>query len=584
MTEHRLTRREVLAALMATPAMRAQGVASRGLHTAPKSKPSSLPFASKLTDIAAAAGLTKPAICGPVNHKDYIIELVGCGVAFIDYDNDGWIDILVLSGSRLDGTTPDSTNRLYRNNRDNTFTDVTREAGLTRHGWASGVTVGDYNNDGYDDLFITYWGQNVLYRNNANGTFTDVTKAAGLAGDAKAWSSGCTWVDYDRDGHLDLFVARYVDFDLANTPKAGTRASCNWKGVPVSCGPLGLPATRPRLYHNNGDGTFTDVSERSGVSSAAGSYGLTAVAGDLDNDGWPDIYLAADSTPSLFFHNRKDGTFREEAILRGIALSEDGMEQAGMGVAIGDYNLDGNLDILKTHFADDTPVLYTNDGKGNFTDATIRTGLGVETRYVSWGTGIVDLDNNGLPDLFVVTGNIYPEVESKLPRYPFSTPRLVFRNLGNGRFEELIDEAGAGVAAAHSSRGCAFGDFDNDGDVDVLVWNMNEPPSLLRNDVTSGGHWLKVLLVGVQTNRSAIGSRVTVRYGDRVQAQEVTAQASFLSANDKRLHFGLGTATSADVTVRWTNGNVERIGKVPVDCLATIREGHGVIGTDPMKR
>jgi hypothetical protein len=569
---------------MAAPALRGQGVASRGLHAAPRGKPSGVPFESKLTDVSETAGLVKPAICGGVNQKDYIIEVVGCGVAFIDYDNDGWVDLLILSGSRLDGSAPDATNRLYRNNRDGTFTEVTAEAGLVRHGWAMGVTVGDYNNDGYEDLFITYWGQSVLYRNNGNGTFTDVTKEAGLVAAAQEWGSGCTWVDYDRDGHLDLFVARYVGFDLAKTPKAGASANCNWKGVAVSCGPLGLPTTRPGLYHNNRDGTFTDVSAHSGVGSATGSYGLTAVTADLDNDGWPDVYMAADSTPSFFFHNRKDGTFREEAILRGVALSEDGMEQAGMGVALGDYNLDGNVDILKTNFADDTSVLYVNNGKGNFSDATLRAGLGVETRYVSWGVGIVDLDNNGLPDLFVVTGSIYPELERTLPQYPYRTPRLVFRNVGGGRFEELIDEAGPGVAAAHSSRGCAFGDFDNDGDVDVLVWNMNEPPSLLRNDVSSGGHWLKVRLVGVQTNRSAIGSRVTVRYGDRLQAQEVTAQASFLSANDKRLHFGLGNSTSPEVTVRWTNGNIERIGKVPPDCLVTIREGHGVVRTEPMKR
>jgi hypothetical protein len=578
-----LTRRSLLAALMAAPSAGAQGVASRGLHAAPRSKPSGLPFGSRLTDISAAAGLIKPAICG-FDRKDYIIEVVGCGVAFFDYDNDGWIDLLVLSGSRLDGSAADATNRLYRNNRDGTFTDVTAEAGLVRHGWAMGVTVGDYNNDGFEDLFITYWGQNVLYRNNGNGTFTDVTKEAGLVTATRAWGSGCTWVDYDRDGHLDLFVAHYVGFDLAKTPKAGASANCNWKGIAVSCGPLGLPTTRPRLYHSNRDGTFTDVSAHSGVGSATGSYGLTAVTADLDNDGWPDIYMAGDSTPSFFFHNRKDGTFREEAILRGIALSEDGVAQAGMGVALGDVNLDGNIDVLKTHFSDDTPALYVNDGRGNFSEASIRAGLGIETRYVSWGAGIVDLDNNGFPDLFIVTGSIYPELERTLPEYPFRTPRLVFRNLGDGRFEELIDEAGPGVSAAHSSRGCAFGDFDNDGDVDVLVWNMNEPPSLLRNDVSSGGHWLKVRLVGVQTNRSAIGSRVTVRYGDRLQAQEVTAQASFLSANDKRLHFGLGNSTSAEVTVRWTNGNTERIGKVPVDCLLTIREGHGVVRTDPMKR
>jgi hypothetical protein len=578
-----VTRRRLLSALLTAPALHGQGVASRGLHAAPRSKPSGLPFGSRLTDISASAGLTKPAICG-YDRKDYIVEVVGCGVAFFDYDNDGWIDILVLSGSRLDGSAANATNRLYRNNRDGTFTDMTAKAGLVRHGWAMGVTVGDYNNDGFEDLFVTYWGQNVLYRNNGDGTFTDVTKEAGLLTATPEWGSGCTWVDYDRDGYLDLFVADYVGFDLAKTPKAGSSASCNWKGIPVSCGPLGLPTTRPRFYRNNRDGTFTDISAQSGVASATGSYGLTAVAADLDSDGWPDIYMAADSTPSFFFHNRKDGTFREEAILRGIALSEDGLAQAGMGVALGDFNLDGNIDILKTHFSDDTPALYVNDGKGNFSEASIRAGLAIETRYVSWGAGMVDLNNNGLPDLFIVTGSIYPELESKLPQYPYRTPRLVFRNLGGGRFEELIDEAGPGVAAAHSSRGCAFGDFDNDGDVDVLVWNMNEPPSLLRNDVSSGGHWLKVQLTGVQTNRSAIGSRVTVRYGERLQAQEVTAQSSFLSANDKRLHFGLGNSVSAEISVRWTNGNVESVGKVPVDCLVTIREGDGVVRVDRMKR
>ncbi len=324
--------------------------------------------------------------------------------------------------------------------------------------------------------------------------------------------------------------------------------------MPVNCGPRGLPPGFVQLYHNNGDGTFTDVSRQSGVAAATRSYPMTAVAADYDNDGWPDIYVACDSTPSWLFRNQHDGTFREEALERGVALSEDGLEQAGMGVGVGDYDLDGNLDIFKTHFADDTNVLYRNDGKGNFDDVTIRAGIGVETRYVGWGAGIVDLDNDGLPDLFFVTGSVYPEVERKLPAYPFRTPRLVFRNLGDGRFEELIEEAGPGVAAAHTSRGCAFGDFDNDGDMDILVMNMNEPPSLLRNDVSGGGHWLKVLLVGVTSNRSAIGARVVARYGGRTQAQEVTAQSSFYSANDRRLHFGLGAAASADLAIRWPNG------------------------------
>jgi hypothetical protein len=305
---------------------------------------------------------------------------------------------------------------------------------------------------------------------------------------------------------------------------------------------------------------------------------MTAVAADFDNDGWPDIYVACDSTPSFLFRNKHDGTFSEEGLERGVALNEDGAEQAGMGVGIGDYNLDGSLDIFKTHFTDDTSVLYKNDGKGIFEDVTIRSGLGVETRYISWGAGIVDLDNDGNPDLFLVTGNVYPEIERSVPNYPFHTPRVVFRNLGGGKFEELIEQAGPGVAAAHSSRGCAFGDFDNDGDVDILIVNMNEPPSLLRNDVTGKNHWLKVKLIGVKSNRSAIGARITAKYAGKVQCQEVIAQSSFYSANDPRLHFGLGSATTADLEIRWPNGGKEVIGKVQADRILTIQEGKGVIG------
>ncbi|MGH9309268.1 MAG: CRTAC1 family protein, partial [Vicinamibacterales bacterium] len=444
-------------------------------------------------------------------------------------------------------------------------------------GWASAVTVGDYDNDGFDDLFVTYYGHNVLYRNNGDGTFTDVTERAGLKGGVVRYGAGCTWVDYDRDGRLDLFVANYLNTTLEQLPKPGQNSDCRWKGVPVNCGPRGLPTGSVQLFHNNGDGTFTDVSRQSGVAAASGAYPMTTVAADFDNDGWPDIYVACDSTPSWLFRNQHDGTFREEGLERGLALSEDGLEQAGMGIALGDYDLDGHVDVFKTHFADDTNVLYRNDGKGYFIDVTIRAGIGVETRYVSWGTGMADLDNDGLPDLFVVTGSVYPEVERSLPAYPHKTPRLVFRNLGEGRFEELIDEAGPGVAATHSSRGCAFGDFDNDGDVDVLVLNMNEPPSLLRNDVTGTGHWLKVLLEGVKSNRSAIGARVTATYGKRTQAQDVTAQSSFYSANDRRLHFGLGAESSAHVSIRWPNGETETIGKVEGDQLVVIREGEGVV-------
>jgi hypothetical protein len=572
-----ISRREILAILGSAATCSGQGVSSRGVRPQPRGKPSGRPFVARFNDVALEAGLREPVIYGEVDTKTYILEVVGCGCAFIDYDNDGWMDLLVLSGTRLGGAPAGTTNRLYKNNRDGTFTDVTAKAGLVRTGWASSVTIGDYNNDGFPDIFITYYGHNVLYRNNRDGTFTDVTAQAGLGQALVRYGSGCTWVDYNRDGHLDLFVANYLNTTIEELPKPGENADCNWKGVPVNCGPRGLPFGSCQLFRNNGDGTFSDMSERSGVAAAHGGYPMTAVAADFDNDGWPDIYVACDSKPSFLFRNNHDGTFREEGLERGAALSEDGMEQAGMGVGVGDYNLDGSLDLFKTHFVDDTSVLYVNDGKGHFDDITLRAGLGVETRYISWGTGIVDLDNDGLPDLFVVTGGVYPEVERKLPNYPFKTPRLIFRNLGDGRFEELIEEGGPGIVATHSSRGCAFGDFDNDGDIDVLIVNLNEPPSLLRNDVSGNNHWLKVKLVGTASNRSAIGSRVIVRYGGKQQAQEVLAQSSFYSANDPRLHFGLGAETAADMTIRWTNGAVENIGRVKANQVITVREGKGIV-------
>ena len=579
-----MRRRQALA-LMASPLL-GQMVSSRGVKPLPRGKPSGIPFHAFFTDVAAQAGLTAPIVYGGVEKKDFIFETVGCGAAFFDYDNDGWLDIFLLSGTRLEGAPKGATNRLYKNNRNGIFTDVTAQAGLTRTGWSSAVTIGDYNNDGFEDLFITYYGAQTLYRNNGDGTFTDVTQACGLEAALPEghWASGCTFVDYDRDGHLDLFVTSYLELDPKTLPKAGANADCNWKGVPVNCGPRGLKPGHNRLYHNNGDGTFKDVSESSGVAKATGGYGMTAVAADFDNDGWPDIYVACDSTPSFLFRNNHDGTFREEGLLRGVALSEDGQEQAGMGVAIGDFNLDGNLDLFKTHFADDTAVLYQNDGKGSFEDVTVRSGLGVETRYISWGTGMADLDNNGWPDLFVVTGSVYPEVARVLTQYPYKTPRLIFRSLGESkgsvRFEEILEGAGPGIGVAHSSRGCAFGDFDNDGDVDVLIMNMNEPPSLLRNDVSGTGHWLKVLLLGVKTNRSAIGSRVTVGYDGKVQAQEVTAQSSFYSVNDRRMHFGLGPATSADLVIRWTNGGIEKVGNVGANQLVVIQEGAGIVRSE----
>jgi hypothetical protein len=555
-----------------------QGMSSRGVKPRPRGKPSGLPFHARFTDVARAAGLRAPVIYGSDDRKRYILESVGCGAAFIDYDNDGWPDLFVLCGTTLEGAPEGATNRLYKNNRDGTFTDVTERAGLKRTGWASAVSIGDFDNDGFDDLFLTYFGQNALYRNNGDGTFSDVTERAGLMQKRPGWGSGCTFVDYNRDGLLDLFVASYLEFDFKSVPEPGENTNCNWKGIPVSCGPRGLPPGRLALYRNNGDGSFTDVSRESGVARVRGSYPLTAAAADFDNDGWPDIYVACDSTPSFLLKNLHDGTFEEVGLESGVALNEDGVEQAGMGLGIGDFNLDGSLDILKTHFADDTSILYRNDGKGFFEDLTNASGLGVETRFVGWGAGMVDLDNDGHPDLFVATGNIFPEVERKLPAYPFRTPRVIFRNLGGGRFEELIEEAGPGISAAHSSRGCAFGDFDNDGDVDVLVVNLNEPPSLLRNDVSGGGHWLKVKLAGTKSNRSAIGARVIAQYGGKRQAQEVMSQSSFFSANDLRLHFGLGGAKSADLEVRWPNSAPEVLKGVPADRIVTIQESKGIVG------
>jgi enediyne biosynthesis protein E4 len=558
-------------------------MASRKVRAAARAAPSGIPFDARFTDVAAQAGLKHTVVAGHVDRCDYIIEAMSCGAAFFDYDNDGWLDILVLTGSRFGDPPADASNRLYKNNRDGTFTDVTKKAGLFRTGYAYGVTIGDFDNDGFEDVFITYWGQNVLYRNNGDGTFTDVTKQAGLLSDKSRFGSGCTFVDYDRDGKLDLFVSNYAGFDLERVPRAGGTGSCNYKGVLVNCGPRGLPYGQHSLYRNNGDGTFTDVTASSGIGKVEGGYGLTAVAADFDDDGWPGIYVACDSTPSLLFRNNHDGTFTEQGLERGAALSEDGMEQAGMGLALGDFRLDGTLGIFKTHFQDDTPVLYTNNGKGDFRDVTLRSGLGVETRYVSWGAGIVDLDNDGAPDIFWVTGNIYPEVEKKLPSSPYKTPRVLFRNLGSRMFEQLIGTAGPGIDARHSSRGCAFGDFDNDGDLDILVVNQNEPPSLLRNDTSGKNHWIKIKLAGVKSNRSAIGARVKVRYGDRMQAQELTAQSSYLSVNDSRLHFGLGSATAADIEIRWPLGAVEKLVGVAADQLIHVTEGSGITRTQKFR-
>jgi enediyne biosynthesis protein E4 len=527
----------------------------------------------QFVDVAASAGLVHPIVYGGVDAKKYILETNGCGIAFFDYDNDGWPDLFVPGGSGVDGAPPGATNRLYKNNRDGTFTDVTKKAGLERTVWASGVCIGDYNNDGYDDLFLSCWGQNILYRNNGDGTFTDVTKDAGLLHPKPEWGAGCTFTDFNRDGFLDLFVTTYLNFDLKTALQPGVTENCTWKGIAVNCGPRGLPTGRNFLYRNNGNGTFTDVSEAAGIAKVDKRYAMTAVAADFDDDGWPDIFVACDSTPSILYRNNRDGTFTDIALEAGVAYNEDGREQAGMGVAVGDMFGQGRLDIFKTHFADDTPILYRNKGKGAFEDITSRSGLASFTRYVGWGAGFADFDNDGLPDLLFVNGNVYPEIEKLFAEYKYKNPRMVLRNLGNGTFYNASEGSGPGITDRHSSRGCAFGDFDNDGNVDVAIMNMSEPPSLLRNVTRNGNHWLKLKLIGIKSNRSAIGASVILTAAGRRQRQDVLSQSSFYSQSDLRLHFGLGEAKQADsVEIRWPSGTVQTVRDLRGDQIATLRE------------
>lgn len=528
----------------------------------------------RFTDIAAKAGLTAPVVYGDPDSKKYILETNGCGIAFFDYDHDGWLDLFVPGGSLLDGAKPGTTNRLYKNNRDGTFTDVTKKAGLESAVWTSGVCIGDYNNDGFDDLFLSCWGQNILYRNNGNGTFTDVTKQAGLLHSKPEWGAGCTFTDYNRDGFLDLFVSTYLNFDPKNVPLPGQTDDCNWKGIAVNCGPKGLPTGRNFLYRNNGDGTFTDVSVASGIAKVDRRYAMTAVAADFDDDGWPDIFVACDSTPSILYRNNHDGTFTDIALEAGVAYNEDGREQAGMGVAIGDVLGSGRLDIFKTHFADDTPILYRNKGNARFEDLTFKAGFGSFTRYVGWGAGFADFDNDGFPDLLFVNGNVYPEVERFFAEYKYKNPRILLRNNGAGGFVDASAVGGTGISDRHSSRGCAFGDFENNGLVGVAVMNMGEPPSLLRNQTVTSNRWLKVKLIGTKSNRSAIGAKAIVTAGGRSQRQEVLSQSSFYSQSDLRLHFGLGRATTSDLEIRWPSGLVEQYSNLKPNQILIAHEGN----------
>ena len=528
-------------------------------------------------DVAAKAGLTARHVTGPEFDKKYIIETTGSGVAVFDYNNDGWPDIFFVNGTTLEGFPKgqEPTNHLYQNNRDGTFTDVTEKANLVRSGWGQGACVGDYDNDGNDDLLVTYFGQQVLYKNTGKGQFVDVTEKAGLMHSSPRWTTGCSFLDYDKDGKLDLFVSNYVNFDIKKTPAKGTNQFCRWKGMPVMCGPRGLPGGTNLLYHNNGDGTFTDVSEKSGITKPSGYYAFTSLVSDYDNDGWPDIYVACDSTPNILYHNEGNGTFTDIGLISGGAFNEDGQEQAGMGVSAADYDNDGFLDIVKTNFADDTPTLYRNAGDGTFKDATYHGRLGMNTRFLGWGTGFFDIDNDGWKDIFMVNGHVYPEVDTQAPDSPYKQERLIYWNLRNGTFLDISAQAGPGITEKHSSRGAALGDLDNDGSLEIAVNNMNETPSLLKNRGEKK-NWILLKTVGKKSNRNGIGARVTIFAGGHRQMDEVRSGGSYISQNDLRLHFGIGDATKVErAEVLWPSGIKEFFENLKANQVVVLEEGTG---------
>jgi enediyne biosynthesis protein E4 len=543
-----------------------------------------LPLGVQFVNVAREAGLRAKTVFGDEHRNKFLLETTGCGCSFVDYDNDGWLDIFLVNGTCFETHWPASeapVSRLYKNNRDGTFTDVTLKSGVARTGWGQGVCAGDYNNDGFEDLFVSYWGDCVLWRNNGNGTFTDVAAKAGVTTNPgngqKRWNTGCAFVDYDKNGHLDLFVANYIDFDPKTTPLPES-GPCLYKGLMVACGPPGLKGGKNILFHNNGDGTFTDVSEKAGIWKTPGTYGLGVLVADFDNDGWPDIYVANDSTSSALYRNNRDGTFTDIAIEAGVAYSPDGKPQAGMGVSAADYDCDGKLDVVKTNFAGDTSSLYRNQGGLVFEDMTLQAGLGRNTRFLGWGVSFLDFDNDGWPDILVTNGHVYPEVAETGVESGYRERKVLYKNLRNGKFADVSQDGGPGILEQVPGRGCAVGDFNNDGVLDVLVNCVNDVPQLLRCDSTLKHHWIAIKTVGVKSNRSGIGARIYCTTGSHRQMNEVRSGSSYISQSDLRVHFGLGLEEKADLEVHWPSGVVDRLAGVQANQVVTVKEGSAAPG------
>jgi predicted nucleotidyltransferase len=529
----------------------------------------------RFTDVAGPTGLTSFVNVSGTAAKDFITDANGNGVAFFDYDNDGDLDVLLVSGSTLQMLLKGGHQMvaLFRNDRER-FTDITTTSGLTARGWGTGVCIADYDNDGFEDVYVTAFGPNVLWRNVAGKTFVATRQARD-----PRWSTGCAFGDYDRDGDVDLYVANYVRFVPGKVPMRGETSCGRFMNIDSFCGPRPLPGEPDSLFRNDGNGTFTNATKAAGIVDP-GYYGFGVVFSDLDDDGWLDIYVANDSTPNLFFQNRRDGTFSERALQSGLAVSADGREQAGMGVDVGDYDGDGRLDIVKTNFAQDYTSLYRNEGDGLFVDTSFRSGLAASLGpYLGWGVGFVDVDNDALLDVFIANGHVYPDVD-RTGTSTYRQRNQLFRNTGRGQYRQITVEVGGPLLVQQSSRGAAFGDYDNDGDIDVLISVIDDRPVLLRND-SAGGHWITLRLAGTKSNRSAIGAKVTIQAGSRRLVAEVRSGGSYISHNDTRVHFGLGTATTAErVTIRWPNGTVETLGALSADRFYLAREGEGVA---PMK-